>query len=216
MKANIVDYTGCKFSRWTVIEKVESTKETNGRTRRVWKCKCECGTVKNVLERTLVSGRSKSCGCLRKERMAEGAREKNKTHGMTDTRLYRIHRHMINRCCNQNDISYTHYGGRGIKVCDEWMKFSCFYEWAMQNGYDDFLSIDRIDVNGDYCPNNCRWASLDEQANNKSTTKYFTYQGETKSIGQWAKQYDVPYKRLWKRLHNGWDIESALFTPPTQ
>lgn len=131
---------------------------------------------------------------------------------MTDTRLYRIYRHMLGRCNNKNDIRYDFYGGRGISVCEEWSSFEAFSEWALANGYRDDLSIDRIDVNGNYSPTNCRWSTPDEQANNKTSTHYVEYRGETKSIAEWAAEYDIPYKKLHKRIQNGWDIERALFT----
>lgn len=209
-----IDYTGYRFGRWTVLQKGEPRISSNGKSKETWVCVCICGNSKSVPQISLLDGSSQSCGCLRRERLSKGASEKNRTHGMTDTRLYRIYKHMICRCTNKNDLRYDRYGGRGISVCAEWSKFEPFCEWAISHGYNDSLSIDRIDIDGNYCPENCRWATVTEQANNKSNNQLYTYDSRTMTIGQWASEYDIPYKRLWKRLHNGWDIERALFEPP--
>lgn len=117
---------------------------------------------------------------------------------------------MLNRCYYDNDIRFSSYGGRGIEVCSQWHSFEPFYEWANQNGYKDGLSIDRIDVNGNYEPGNCRWSGNIEQANNKRSCRYYTYQGETLTIAEWAKRYNMNYKKLWKRLERGWSIDKSL------
>lgn len=206
------DLIGCTFGSWTVLSRAQDKIYKDNRHHRRWICQCSCGTVKEVDECAMKNGTSTSCGCTRKEALRKGASEKNRTHGMTNTRLYRIYRHMVNRCGNKNDIRYAHYGARGIKVCQEWDTFDKFAEWSFANGYEDSLSIDRIDVNGDYAPDNCRWATVSEQANNKTTTQLFTFAGKTQSIAQWADEYDIHYKKLWKRLHSGWSIERALLT----
>lgn len=131
---------------------------------------------------------------------------------MTDSRIYRIHRHIINRCYNKNDTSYKNYGARGITVCDEWMSFEKFYEWALANGYSDTLTIDRIDTNGNYEPENCRWATAEEQSRNRRSVKQYEYNNELHCISEWAEIFNMNYKKLWKRIHNGWDIERALTT----
>lgn len=207
----MVDLSGKTFGLWTVIEQSQS-KMYGNRVCRRWLCKCVCGTVRQVDEKSLKSGGSTACGCTRAASLRDGAIKNNRTHGMTDTRIYRIYKHMMNRCYRESDIRYEHYGARGITVCDEWKSFDAFLDWAIASGYKDDLSIDRKDVNGNYCPNNCRWATVEEQANNKTNNRLFTYNGVTKNISQWAKEYDIPYKKLWKRLHSGWDIERALTT----
>lgn len=201
---------GERFGRWTVIGFAENTSKTS-RGRR-WFCRCDCGTERVVKAQSLLSGKSKSCGCLHSDVMKSVGKQYNTKHGMTNTRLYRIHRHIINRCTNPNDIRYNNYGGRGITMCNEWFDFETFAKWALDNGYNDNVSIDRIDVNGNYCPENCRWASNLEQANNRTSNKMYTFNGETHNIKQWSEIYNIPYKKLWKRLYRGWDISRALTT----
>ena len=176
-----------------------------------WLCRCDCGTERIVSAHSLRNGSSQSCGCYHSDIMHDVGKV-NVTHGMSNSRLYRIYKHMRNRCYNKNDARYKYYGARGIVVCDEWQKFETFRDWALSNGYSDSLSIDRIDYNKDYCPNNCRWADDIQQSNNKSNNKLFTYNSETHTIAEWAKIYDMPYKKLWKRLSMGWGIEKALLT----
>lgn len=119
---------------------------------------------------------------------------------------------MINRCYNPHDIRYPLYGERGIKICDEWSTFEKFFQWAIQSGYADDLSIDRINVDGDYCPENCRWATNKEQAMNRRSTIMLEYNGKKQSITEWAEELNMPYKKLHKRIYSGWDVERALTT----
>ena len=205
---------GNRYGRWTVVDSAEARVVGRGEHRRYWLCKCECGTQREVSEPSLLSGKSLSCGCYHRDRM-KSVGKVNLKHGMSDTRLYRIYKHMKNRCYNQSDIRYDRYGGRGIKICDEWSEFEPFMIWALKNGYDDSLTIDRIDVDGDYSPSNCRWASVKEQNNNRSSSHYYTIDGVTHNISEWANIYNVPYKRVWKRLKYGWDIQRALTEPST-
>lgn len=143
--------------------------------------------------------------------MKDVARNNFKTHGETKTRLYQVWAGMKKRCYNQNCISYKNYGGSGIKVCDEWVdNFVCFKEWAMDHGYNDNLTIDRIDASGDYCPDNCRWSDYFEQANNKRNTRRFSIGDESHTLAEWARIKGVPYKRVHKRIKNGASIEEAL------
>lgn len=206
------DLSGQRFGRWLVLEQAESEIRSDNRRIRKWLCVCDCGTTRAVREQSLKSGRSKSCGCYHSDIMPAVGRDANTTHGMSDSRIYRIYKHMRNRCENQNDISYCNYGARGISVCDEWKTFEPFYKWAMQSGYKDSLSIDRIDVNSGYSPENCRWSDATEQAINRRSTRLYQYNGESHCISEWASLYNMNYKKLWKRLHNGWDIQTALTT----
>lgn len=209
--SKLIDLTGQKFGRLTVIERANNSKD--GRTR--WKCVCECGSGKEVVVTgvDLRNGHSKSCGCIQKE-IASITVKPHYTHGKSNSRIYRIWRNMKSRCyCKKNAI-YKYYGERGITVCDEWVDdFKSFYYWAMQNGYADELSIDRKDVNGNYEPNNCRWATKKEQANNTRNNRIITYKGVTLTLSQWSEKTGINSKTIQTRLNNGWSVEKALSTP---
>lgn len=136
-----------------------------------------------------------------------------KENGKT-TRLYRIYSSMKQRCYNPKRDNYKHYGGKGIKICDEWKKsFKAFYDWSMSNGYTNKMSIDRINVNGNYQPDNCRWISMFEQQSNKSTNTLLTYNGKTQILQRWAEETGLKSYRICTRLKRGWSVERALSEP---
>lgn len=198
-----IDLTGKKFGRLTVIERAENK---NGRI--MWKCQCECGKIVIIQNYNLKSGHTKSCGCYRKDN------PQGKTHNKSNTRLYTIWENIKQRCYNPNNNRYKNYGARGITVCDKWKEFMPFYNWAMANGYRDDLTIDRIDVNGNYEPSNCRWATPKEQANNTRQNRMITYNGKTQTLAQWADEMNIDYRALWARINQcHWSIDKAFNMP---
>ena len=209
--SKILDLKGKKFGRLTPIERVL----LKGKTERVWLCQCDCGNVTYLKTNLLTSGNTKSCGCLRGNYIR---------HGMSRTRINKTYMNMKSRCYNPNASKYYLYGGKGIKVCDEWLDkengFMNFYNWAMQNGYRDDLTIDRIDSDKDYEPTNCRWATYKEQnshlKNSPFNCKLIEYNGESHSLSEWAKIKNISYKALLSRYERKWDIKRMLETPTGQ
>ena len=197
----IKDLTSARFGRLTVIEFAGIIKHDAR-----WKCKCDCGNETIVSGHSLRRFQTKSCGCYQRDRMIK--------HGMKFTRLYEKWNHMQQRCDNPNNPSYERYGQRGIMICDEWRDFNNFAKWALSHGYKDKLSIDRIDVNGDYTPENCRFANATQQANNRTNNHLIEFNGEIKTIAEWAKSYNLKYGTLLARINDRkWSIEQALNTP---
>lgn len=159
VKTKITDLTGNIYGK-LIVTNFAYRKRSGKNYKYYWACQCNCGGVCTVESNNLKSGITKSCGCYREDF--------RKKHNLTRTRLYRIYRHIKERCFNPNSKSYKYYGSCGIVMCNEWKNdFMNFYNWAMSNGYDDKLSIDRIDVNGNYEPSNCRWVTMKEQCKNR-------------------------------------------------
>ena len=222
--AKLKDLTGLKFNRLTVI-KLHHTQKIFRKNKQIyenkyyWLCKCECGNEKVIEGSYLRNNRIKSCGCLLSENgknimKNQKIKEIITTHGKTHTRLYKIFAGMKRRCFNKNEKAYKNYGGRGIKICNEWLSdFMNFYNWAMANGYSDDLTIDRIDNNGNYEPSNCRWVNYKEQARNRRQNLLITYKGETHCLSEWAEIVKIDDKVLSYRLKNNWSIEKVLTTP---
>lgn len=192
---------GSKYGRWTVVARDQDD------SKRVI-CHCECGSAKTVNKYELMSGRTNSCGCIN----VEITRERSTTHGMNGTRLYYIWMSMKARCSRKNNNDYKNYGARGIRVCDNWLRFIPFKEWALSNGYSDNLTIDRIDSNKCYEPNNCRWATNLKQQNNKRNNITMTYMGKTKTMSEWARYIGLPYRVIKDRRYLGWSDSKILQT----
>jgi len=199
------DLSGKRFGRLLVIKE----QGRNNRGKAVWLCKCDCGNEKAVYSYLLVSGQTQSCGCLQKELI----KKRSITHGQRTTKLYKIWANMKSRCNNPNASHYEYYGGKGIKICEEWHDFKAFQIWAANNGYSDGLTIDRIDNDKDYCPDNCRWITKRQQASNKSNNQKVSYLGKTMTIAEWSNETKLSYYALIQRFHLGWDSEKMFNTP---
>lgn len=205
----IKDLTGQRFGRLIVLYRTDDHQYPNGRHDVQYKCKCDCGKELNVLGIHLRSGHTCSCGCYREDK----SREKMTTHGKTNTRLYVIWKNMRERCTNPKHKNYSIYGGRGIKICEEWNQFDSFYNWAVCNGYSDDLTLDRIDVNQGYSPENCRWISQKEQCNNTRRNIKVSIDGEVKTLKQWSKINGLNYGTVSSRIKRGWTPIEALTSP---
>ncbi len=198
----IKDYRGQKFHRLTVV----SFARIRPRGGAVWNCICECGAQTTATVSDLRSGHTKSCGCLSAERM----RAMRTTHGRSDTPEYNIWQGMLSRCYNPHSKIYRHYGGRGIKVCERWhTSFEKFFA-DMGKRPSRRHSVERINNNADYSPQNCQWATRVKQANNTRQNHYATYLGKTQSIADWARELNIPYHRLRARILRGVSIERAF------
>lgn len=199
------DLTGKKYNCLLVVERMQNTIE--GRT--VWKCLCDCGNYTYVRGSNLKNGSVKSCGCLLHKNAY------NHIHGLSKTSLYRKWISMKRRCYDSNDPHFENYGKRGIKVCDLWKNdFIAFKEWADNTCTDQTLTLERIDVNGDYCPENCTWVDRKAQANNRRTCKIYTYMGKTMNLTQWCNELNLDYKLIHNRIYrDNWSFEKAISTP---
>lgn len=199
-----LDLKGQRFGKLKVLEEAN---QIGIRTR--WICLCDCGNKKEIGTNELRQGNTQSCGCYQKE-----CRISNVTkHKMSNTRLYKIWSCMKYRCLGRKYKEYHLYGGRGIKICDEWLTFDGFYEWA-KDKYFENSSIDRINYNGNYEPSNCRFVDNFVQAKNRRNVKLYTYKGETLALSEWARKYNINYFSLRGRVkYSGWDIGKALTTP---
>lgn len=203
----IKNYIGKKFGYVEVLEKTDERK--NGYI--VYKCKCwKCGkiinkTLEHLALRKKQGYNNMTCGCFDRK---HNHLYKN---GLSNTRLKYIYNGMKARCYNKNNPSYKYYGSRGIKICDEWLDdFEHFYNWAISNNYNEDLTIERIDNNGNYEPNNCKWATRLEQNRNRRNTTLLKYNNQIKTIKEWAEEYNIELVTLRTRINRGWNIERAL------
>lgn len=203
MGRKFIDLKGERFGKLVVI-----SFDHKAKTRTYWNCLCDCGGTRTVSNDHLRSGEVIDCGCY-KRHIPNVAK-----HHMYNHRIYRIWSLMKERCFNQKRAEYPRYGGRGITVCPEWLDATTFIEWSLKNGYADDLTLDRIDNDGNYCPENCRWITRKEQGYNKSTNRLITYKGETKPLTQWAEENGFTYQQVRKRIDDlGWSFERAITEP---
>jgi len=196
------EYIGKKYGKLTII-----AFDHQHFKRKYYKVACDCGNEKVVCLQDMKQGDTVSCGCQKKS--GDSAR----THGCCKTRLYNIWCNMKSRCEKNTNKVFKYYGGKGVSVCDEWQDFSNFKKWADENGYSDKLTIDRVDSNGNYCPENCRWVGQLEQANNKCNNHFISYKGITKSMASWCRELGLNYYKIRSRLtHYNWSVERAFET----
>ena len=259
-----INMVGQRYGLLTVIAQSEPVTYKNGKSKKMWKCQCDCGNTIVCSRTDLTYGYKRDCGCVKEGKYLIGKRygrlvirrvirekgkesrvecicdcgrittpllsrvinnkvyscgcyasEKNREiktkHGKCGERLYGIWLGMKARCLNPHSINYKNYGGRGITVCDEWKEdFQKFYDWAMENGYSDELSIDRIDNDGNYEPGNCKWSTRIEQANNQRKTVHVSVYGELLTIREISEKYGIPMSTLKRRLQLGYTSEETL------
>lgn len=202
------DLTGIQFGRLIAIKTIGLDNNKGY----IWECKCECGTICQVRSHDLVRGATKSCGCLHRETIV--GNKFATIHGQYGTDLFNTWRHIKERCLLTYNKNYNHYGGRGITICNEWKEnYFVFKDWSINNGYSKGLSIDRINNDGNYEPNNCRWTTMKVQGNNRSTNIFVTYQDKTQTLSQWSEEKGINKGTLYGRFRKGWKDEK-LFSEP--
>ena len=204
LSPRIKDITNQRFGRLTIL----SFSHINEQRKAVWNCLCDCGNHCTVEGANLRKRTSKSCGCLARELSSI----RNSTHGMTHHPLARTYRGMIERCYNPRLEAYPHYGGRGITVCDRWLESIANFV-ADMGERPEGKTLDRIDLDGPYCPENCRWATSIEQMNNRTNSRFLTHDGQILTLAQWSRITGVSYGAIWRRLLAGWTIERTLSEP---
>ncbi|WP_179022022.1 hypothetical protein [Winogradskyella forsetii] len=201
------DLTGQTFSRLKVLSYEGRNKQYDS----LWKCECDCGTIKTIRGGVLKNGHTQSCGCLQKERTSVA----KTTHGLINDnyKLYKVWIGIKQRCNNPNSKSYTDYGGRGIKICNEWENsFEVFHKWAIEEGYKIGLTIERVLVDGNYEPSNCKWIHKKWQSKNRTSSVLITHEGETKSASEWSELTRIPSKVITQRIRRGWNSKKTLTT----
>ena len=219
MGANFIDYTGMKINKLTIL----SRKGSNKWNQCIWLCKCDCGNIVIKNSHYLKSHKYCSCGCTNKKSDVSGTNNPCYRHGLSNTTEYKkissILGSMKCRCYNINNKQYKNYGKRGITICKEWLEekgngLLNFYNWAIQNGYKEGLSIDRIDNSGNYEPNNCRWVNNKKQSNNRRNNHLITYNNETHTMMEWSEILNINYNTLRGRINNyKWNTKKAFETP---
>lgn len=200
----VIDRTGHRYERLVALERLPAKSRTDTNAR--WFCRCDCGRSTVAYGQDLARGKVKSCGCLNAERIMQ--------HGMSHLHVYAVWQAMLQRCENPNAQSYENYGARGISVCEKWHKFEGFF--ADMGNRPSGYSLDRIDNDGDYCKENCRWAVTKQQANNQRRNRCIDFNGERLTLSEWADRTGLGWSTIRNRLDQyGWSVEKALTTPPT-
>ena len=205
-----IDLTGQRFGRLVCVKDVGRSKNRQA----LWLCMCDCGENTIVVSTNLTSGHTKSCKCLQ----ADIVKKRSTTHGFsrdengTPKRLYTAWLNMKSRCSNPANPAYKNYGGRGITICNKWSKYENFHKWAMSNGYKNNLTIERMNNNGNYEPDNCTWIPRTEQPKNTRATRFIDYFGKKKTIAEWGRILNMSRSLLYWRLKK-YSIEKALTTP---
>lgn len=201
-----VDLTGRTFGRLYVEKFVGRDKHRH----LLWRCVCQCGAVRDVAQWNLLTGNTVSCGCY----AAQRASNQLKRHGRYLPKYYSKWHDMMRRCYNTKDVHYDRYGGRGIRVCDEWHDVNKFIDWCESQNPNDGMTIDRIDNDSGYSPDNCRFVSLKDNQNNRSSNRKIEYNGEIKTVSEWADTIGISASTLFSRLDKlHWTVEQALTTP---
>lgn len=210
------DITGQRFGKLVAVKRLPTRLSPSGRKYSVWLCQCDCGKQVEARLNNLTEGTKRSCGCLIKEAHAEQCRELGKQstkHGDFGTKLYGVWAAMKRRCYNPHAKYFELYGGRGIKVCQDWHEYEPFKEWALTNGYQQGLSIDRIDCDGNYEPGNCRWVTMAAQQRNCRNNRHYNYKGKSYTVKEIAEMVGLKPRTVQGRIERGWTIEEVVETP---
>ena len=208
--SKLIDLSNKRFGKLVVIKRVG----TGNHKRPLWLCKCDCGKEKLVNGQSLRDGGALSCGCYGRERRIKG----HTKHSKTDTRLFNVWQNIKRRCYTKTNPSYKYYGACGVKVCKEWREsFEAFYTWAIANGYDEnapkgVCTLDRVDIYGNYEPNNCRWVSMKAQNFNRKANVILEYNSKKQTLTEWANELNINPSTLYHRIKRGWSVERALTT----
>lgn len=204
------DLLNQKFGKLTAKKFVGKNKQYDA----LWLCDCDCGNEKIVSAGKLQSGHTQSCGCFQRERTKE-AHTKHSLYYNSEgkrSKLYHVWGSMKERCFNKNSKSYPDYGGRGVTICDEWLDYTNFHKWAIQNGYKEGLTIERDNNNLNYQPSNCRWIPKSDQSKNRSSVRYLEWNGVTRSVTEWSELTGIPSNVINQRIRRSWDINKSLTT----